>query len=151
MILNLSFTELISKYFEAAFLPRFFAPDKLKAGDRDVLAKYTGIYLGVGTAMGIGILGDAWASFGYFGGLVMLFCFGLIINYSLKYFEYLIKQFPLVYFILPIVYYYPIRPDCETQTSFGHLVKTTFLVSIIAFYFMKKIKTKRVSILNPSI
>ena len=143
--------ELISKYLEAAFLPRFFAPDKLKAGDRALFAKYTGVYLGVGTSMGIGILGDAWASFGYFGGLVMLFCFGLLLNYSLKYFVFLINKFPLVYFLLPIVYYYPIRPDCETQTSIGHLVKTAFLVSIIAFYFMKKVNIKKVSILAPSI
>ena len=143
--------DLISQYTEAAILPRILAPNKLKAGDRELLSKYTGIFLSVGTSMGIGILGDAWASFGYFGGLVMLFCFGLLLNYSLKYFEFLIKKFPLVYFLLPIVYYYPIRPDCETQTSFGHLVKTTFLVSIIAFYFMKKVKTKRVSLLAPQI
>ena len=143
--------DLISQYTEAALLPRVLAQDKLKAGDTRILSKYSGIYLSINTSMGLGILSDAWASFGYFGGLVMLFCFGLLLNYSLKYFEFLIKKFPLVYFLLPIVYYYPIRPDCETQTSFGHLVKTTFLVSIIAFYFMKKVKTKRVSLLAPQI
>ncbi|MBS4044352.1 MAG: hypothetical protein KGZ59_11090 [Chitinophagaceae bacterium] len=134
--------DLINKYFEAAFMPRILAPDKIRAGDRELLNKYSGIIISFGTSMGIGIVGDAWASFGYFGGLVMLFCFGLLLNYSLKYFQYLIKYYPLVYFLLPIIYIYPIRPDCETQTSMGHLVKTTFLVSFIVFYFMKRVKSK---------
>ena len=143
--------DLLNKYFEAAFMPRLLAPDKLRAGDRELLNKYSGIFISFGTSMGIGIVGDAWASFGYFGGLVMLFCFGLLLNYSLKYFQYLIKSFPLVYFLLPIIYIYPIRPDCETQTSMGHLVKTTFLVSFIVFYFMKRVKSKsNTLILNAS-
>ena len=140
---------LINRYFEAAILPRFLASNKIRAGDQKIVYQYTGIYLlDSKTAMAIGLFGDAWASFGYFGGLIYIFCFGLFINYSLKYFENFINKFPLIYYLLPIIYFYPIRPDCETQTWLGHLIKSTFLISLIAYYFMVKIKKVRTSTLN---
>lgn len=140
---------LIYKYIEAAILPRFLAPNKIKSGDQKIFYEYTGIYLiGSTTSMSIGMFGDAWASFGYIRGLLLIFCFGLLINYSLKYFENLINKFPLIYYLLPIIYFYPIRPDCDTQTWIGHLIKSTFLISIVAYYFMAKIKKVKSSTLN---
>ncbi len=132
--------DLIEKYIEAAFLPRLIAPDKLTAGNKELFGKYTGIKLQGGTSMGLGILSDAWICFGLFGGWMMLFCYGLIISLSLKYFERMIAKIPLLYFFLPLVYYYPIRPDCETQTAFGHLIKTIFFITVVSQLFLGKIK-----------
>jgi hypothetical protein len=135
--------DLINKYAEAAFLPRAFAPDKLTAGNKEVFAKYTGLQLQSKTSMGLGILADSWISFGLEGGLFMMFVYGLIMNLFLKYFESLIQKFPLLYFFLPLVFIYPIRPDCETQTSFGHLVKTTFFLTILAYAALTKTRKQQ--------
>jgi hypothetical protein len=131
---------LISKYLEAAVLPRFLAPDKLNAGDKELFHTYTGLQLTEATSMGLGIVADSWVSFGKYGGWAMMLVFGFVINLTLKFYENLTKKFPLVYFFLPLVYIYPIRPDCETQTSFGHLIKCSFLVIFIAYRFLPKSK-----------
>ena len=134
--------ELINKYIEAAFLPRFLAPDKLTAGNKTIFKKYTGIQLQQNTSMGLGILADAWIAFGLVGGWIVLFIYGLIINGSLKLFQKMLTKFPILYFFLPVIYIYPIRPDCETQTAFGHLVKTFVFLIIMAYLFMPKIKIR---------
>jgi hypothetical protein len=92
--------------------------------------------------MGLGILADAWIAFGLVGGWIVLFIYGLIINGSLKLFQKMLTKFPILYFFLPVIYIYPIRPDCETQTAFGHLVKTFVFLIIMAYLFMPKIKIR---------
>lgn len=130
--------DLFNKYIEAAFLPRAFAPNKLTAGDKDLFNKYTGLKLTAATSMGIGLIGDAWISYGKIGGWVLLFIYGIFISLTLKYAENLIKKFPYVFFFLPVIYIYPIRPDCETQTSLGHLIKTLFIITFLAYRFFPK-------------
>ena len=76
---------LIYTYLEAAFLPRFLAPNKLKAGDQAIFMKYSGMQLNDNTSMGLGSLSDAYIDFGFFYGAVALFFYGMIFNYSLKY------------------------------------------------------------------
>ncbi|MFY7963873.1 MAG: hypothetical protein ACOVO1_03155 [Chitinophagaceae bacterium] len=132
--------ELFNKYIEAAFLPRAFAPNKLSAGDKDLFNKYTGLKLTSATSMGLGLVADAWISYGKEGGWLLLFIYGIFIGLTLKYAENLITKYPYVFFFLPVIYIYPIRPDCETQTSLGHLVKTLFLITILAYRFFPKNK-----------
>ncbi len=135
--------ELVYKYVEAAFLPRAFAPDKLNAGDKELFGKYTGLKLTENTSMGLGFPADAWISFGKLGGWLMIFLYGIIINLTLKYFERLIYKFPYLFFFLPVIYIYPIRPDCETQTSFGHLIKTLFIITFLAYRVFPKVNIRR--------
>ncbi len=138
--------DLLNKYMEAAFLPRAFAPDKLTAGNREHFMKYTGIEIASGTSMGMGILADGWASYGQVGGWLVVFLYGLILNISLKVFERMLFKYPLVYFFLPLIYYYPIRPDCETQTAFGHLIKSMFFLIIVSYILLPKRIKRKVSL-----
>ena len=94
--------------------------------------------------MGMGMLADAWVSFGEIGGIFTLFFYGLIINLSLKLIQKNMAKYKILFYFIPIIYYYPIRPDCETQTSFGHLVKTFFLVFVILYYFIGKSEKAKV-------
>jgi len=137
--------ELIYKYIEAAFLPRVLAPNKLNAGDKELFGKYTGLKLGESTSMGLGFPADAWISFGKIGGWLMIFLYGILISLTLKYFERLIYKFPYLYFFLPVIYFYPIRPDCETQTSFGHLIKTLIMITFLAYRVFPKMKLKTIA------
>ena len=137
--------DLVYKYLESAFLPRIWAPDKLSAGSRDHFMKYTGVEISEGTSMGMGILADGWVAFGQVGGWLLVFFYGLIINISLKIFQRIIPKYPLLYFFMPLVYYYPIRPDCETQTSFGHLVKSMFFLIVMAYLLLPKRRLVRKS------
>lgn len=116
---------------EAAFLPRFLAPNKLNAGDRFIFMKYSGIPIARGTSMGLSSLGDAYINFGIFGGAIFMFFYGLFFNYVLKTYKKYSEIYPALILFVPLIFYYPIRPDCELQTILGHLVKSSFVIFII--------------------
>ena len=133
---------------ESAILPRIIAPNKLNAGDRDLFIKYSGIHIESGTSMALSSLGDAYLNFGTFGGCVFMFLLGLLYSEVLKVLNRKSAKFPLVLLFTPLIFYYPIRPDCELQTILGHLVKSCFVVYIL-FTFRKDIfKIKGSAILS---
>lgn len=116
---------------ESAFLPRILAPNKLNAGDRFIFMKYSGIPLAPGTSMGLSSIGDAYINFGMFGGAIFMFFYGLFINFVLKKINEFSFYFPVLLLFTPLIFYYPIRPDCELQTILGHIVKSCFLLFVI--------------------
>lgn len=134
--------ELI-QILEAAFLPRILAPNKLMAGDRFIFIKYTGIPVASGTSMGLSSVGDAYINFGVIGGWFFMLGLGLLFNFILKFFHRQSAQYPAIILMACVVFYYPIRADCELQTILGHLIKSTFIILVILsvwkhhFYFQK--------------
>ena len=127
---------------EAAIMPRFLAPDKLKAGDRALFTRYTGLNLRSGTSMGLSSVGDAYINFGIVGGCIFMFLLGLLYNFVLKQFYRFSKNMPVLLLFTTLVFYYPIRPDCELQTILGHLVKSCFLIFVIFFIWKKQFRVQ---------
>lgn len=129
--------KLIALYLEAAILPRFLAPNKLTSGNRDIFNKYSGKYVGEGTSMGLGILADGYISFGKTGVYAFAFALGFIFCLIFIMVEKwtLISPF-FLFFIFPILHY-AVRPDCETQTVLGHIVKSIFLFGCFVFYYKR--------------
>ncbi len=127
----------LMKILEAAFLPRIIAPNKLKAGDPNIFMKYSGLALLPGTSMGLSSLGDAYINFGVEGGCIFMFFLGLLFSTVLNYFDKYSKYYPFLLLFTPLVFYYPIRPDCELQTSLGHLVKSCFLIYMLILFWKK--------------
>ena len=121
--------------FEAGVLPRILAPNKLRAGDRAIFTKYSGIPLTAGTSMGLSSLGDAYVNFAVWGGCVFMFLLGLMYNGILQIFYKNSKSYPILILFTALVFYYPIRPDCELQTILGHLFKSCFLIGVIIVFW----------------
>ncbi len=128
---------------EAAFLPRILAPNKLNAGDRTIFIKYSGMQIKRGTSMGLSSVGDAYINFGLVGGCVFMFFLALLFSGVLNGFYKHSKNYPILLLFVPLVFYYPMRPDCELQTSLGHLVKSTFLVYIMVLLWKYDFKRTR--------
>lgn len=126
----------LMELLEAAFLPRFLAPDKLKAGDRSIFKKYSGIPITSGTSMGLSSLGDAYVNFGILGGTIFMFLLGFMYSEILRFFSRTQHIYPLIILFSPLVFYYPIRPDCELHTILGHLFKSILLIFAV-FVFWK--------------
>lgn len=116
------------RILEAAILPRILAPNKLRAGDRDIFRKYTRIAIQEGTSMGLSSVGDAYINFGIFGGIIFMFVLGLLYSEILNAFYNHSFTYPILILFVPLAFYYPIRPDCELQTILGHLFKSCFLI-----------------------
>ncbi len=135
-------TLLLSKYLEAAFLPRFLAPDKLQAGNKEIFNEYSGHKIAQNTSMALGIVADGYIAFKFPG--VLMFCFGLGFLFCtvFKIAERWGKISPFFVLLLFPILYYAVRPDCELQTTLGQLVKGTFtfwlVVRYYKDYFMKK-------------
>ncbi|MFY8005235.1 MAG: hypothetical protein ACOVNR_10325, partial [Chitinophagaceae bacterium] len=116
--------ELLKIYAEAAFLPRFLAPNKLKAGDKEIFNKYSGQKIDADTSMGLGIMADGYVSFeskGLWGAALL---YGLIFALIFKRVEKWAYYSPFFVFLIFPILNYAIRPDCETQVTLGHIVKS---------------------------
>lgn len=116
---------------EAAILPRILAPNKLRAGDREIFMKYSGIPLLPGTSMGLSSMGDGYINFGIVGGIFFMFFYGMLFSGVLNLFYNNSKYYPILILFTPLVFYYPIRPDCELQTILGHIFKSCFLLFVM--------------------
>ena len=121
----------LSQILESAILPRIIAPNKLNAGDRDIFKKYSGVNLRQGTTMALSSVGDGYINFGEAGGCIFMFVLGLFFSEVLNIFYKKSKTSPILLLFAPLVFYYPIRPDCELQTILGHLIKSCFLIFVI--------------------
>ena len=130
----------LSQILEAAILPRFLAPNKLNAGDQKIFMQYTGLRINKRTSMGLSSVGDAYINFGIFGGCIFMFFLGLLYSEVLKAFRRYGATYPILLLFTPLVFYYPIRPDCELQTILGHLVKSCFLIFVIFIVWKKQFK-----------
>jgi len=132
----------LMQILEAAFLPRFLAPNKLNAGDRTFFMKYSGMTIKKGTSMGLSSVGDAYVNFGVIGGSIFMFFLGLLFSEVLNGFHKFSSLYPVLLLFTPMVFYYPIRPDCELQTSLGHLVKSSFLIFLMIQIWKYKFSVK---------
>jgi hypothetical protein len=130
----------LMQILEAAFLPRIIAPNKLNAGDRKIFSKYARIPLAPGTSMALGAMGDAYINFGVIGGAIFMFFLGLAFSEVLNGFYKFSQFFPFLLLFTPLVFYYPIRADCELQTSLGHLVKSCFLIYMMLIFWKKDLR-----------
>lgn len=133
----------MSKILEAAIMPRILAPDKLRAGDKSIFEKYSGIPLTAGTSMGLSSVGDAYINYGIFGGVIFMFILGFVYSEVLKVFHKQSFTYPVLILFVPLVFYYPIRPDCELQTILGHLVKSCFLIFVMIQVWKFRFKMER--------
>jgi hypothetical protein len=125
----------LKQILEAAFLPRFLAPNKLTAGSRELFSKYSGMVIKRGTSMGLSSIGDAYLNFGVTGGCVFMFILGFFYSKILSFLYKKRTRYPIILLFTPLLFYYPIRPDCELQTILGHLIKGTFLVLFVMYFF----------------
>ncbi|MCX6323473.1 MAG: hypothetical protein NTZ41_04640, partial [Sphingobacteriales bacterium] len=123
--------EEMAQIFEAAIMPRILAPNKLNAGDRDFFMKYSGMPLAEGTSMGLSSVGDAYINFGVVGGALFMLLYGMFFSEVLKAFNYFSPDYPILILFTAMVFYFPIRPDCELQTILGHLIKSCFLIFVM--------------------
>lgn len=138
---NIPFSEgeSMKQIFMSSIFPRFIYPDKLNAGDREFFMHYTGMKIAEGTSMGISSVGDAYANFGKNGSWIFMLFYGLLFNLGLRLLHKRSAVTPLILVFSPVIFIYPIRPDCEMQTILGHFFKATILVLIMFQLYKRKL------------
>lgn len=128
----------VNKYIEAAFLPRFLAPNKLSSGNKEIFNQFSGHTINEGTSMGLGIFADGYIAYGDWGVYIFTFFLGLIFSLTFKLVEKWTKISPFYVLLLLPILNYAVRPDCELQTTINHIVKSIFLFGVLVFFTKKK-------------
>ena len=119
----------IIESIKASLLPRFLAPDKKKAGGQENFEKFTGLMLGENTSMGISLVGEGYANYGIWGGILFMFCWGLFVSWFWK---KLIRWgdsiYPTLLIWSPILFLQVIKAETEFAVVLNHLIKAAVLV-----------------------
>lgn len=129
--------QTITDAFEAAFLPRIIAPNKKMAGGQENFRKYTGLPLGEGTSMGISLAGEGWANYGYTGGILFLFVWGLFVGWFWKKLNKWSDFFPTLLVWSPILFLQTVKAETELVVVLNHLIKSSVLVFGLLYYFYR--------------
>lgn len=119
----------------SAVVPRVLDPNKKHAGGRVDFMKYTGLPLGDNTSMGMSIIGEGYANFGYFG-IVFMFAYGLIIGYFWKILSNPGFRWGNITLFLPIIFLQVIKAETDFVTVFTHIIKASIFISIL-FYSLR--------------
>jgi len=128
----------VNKYFEAALLPRFLAPDKLSSGNKEIFNEFSGHVINEGTSMGLGIFADGYIAYGAWGVYIFGFVLGLIFSLTFKLVERWSKISPFYVLLLLPLLNYAVRPDCELQTTINHLAKGIVLYGFLVYLTRKR-------------
>ncbi len=118
---------------ESAVFPRLLVPDKLQVGDAQEFNKYSGHTVQSGTSIALGLLTDGYVDFGYWG-IFVVFGFGMVISLFIRIYHKMDKKYPLVKLFLPIGFFYAVRPDTDTQSALGAVIKVTFVIWLAMMY-----------------
>jgi len=132
--------ETIKLYLEAAFLPRVWAPDKLKAGDKEIFSKYTGRRLLEGTSMALSSVGDGYANYGEVGGWLFLLIYGFVISIVMNLMSKKSHLYPFLPLFALVIFAYAVRIECELQTVMGHIVKSSIILWVIFTVYQRMLR-----------
>lgn len=122
----------------SAFVPRVLYPDKPFIATSEYYKKYTGFGLGKYHSATLGALGDAYADWGYYGSIFMLF-FGLFIAYIFRYFYSSINDNPLLLFWFAIIFYFSITVNEISIPGYINAIFKVFLFIWPVRFILKKI------------
>ena len=120
----------------AAFVPRFLWPDKPEAGGKANLKRFWGFNL-VGWSTNIGPLGEAYANFDRFGGIIYMFFYGLFFNMGLSVILKLSERRPTLVLWLPFLFFTAIAVETDLLSTMGALIKSSMFTLIVFWLFRK--------------
>lgn len=129
--------ETVTEALSASLLPRFLAPEKKKAGGQENFERFTGLYLNTTTSMGTSILGEAYANYGQYGGVLFMFLWGLMLSASLSAIVKFSDRYPTLILWLPIIFLQVIKAETELVVVLNHLVKASIMVAAFFWSFRK--------------
>lgn len=120
-----------------ALVPRFFLPDKAGAGGRTNFRKYTGLSISNETSMCICVLGEAYANFGEFGGILFMIAFGAFLAFYYSRILRWAAAHPDFLFWIPLIFYQAIKAETDMVVIVNQIVKGT-IVAFVGYLTIHK-------------
>jgi hypothetical protein len=129
--------ETVKESFVAAIYPRFLKKDKAKSGGQRNMALYAGITLNQSTSMDISQVGEAWANYGMWGGILMMFCMGLFMAVVFWIIEVRALKNPELILWIPFLFLQVVKAETSLVTMMNHIVKAAL---ITWFFFLPPVQ-----------
>ena len=129
-----------------AVVPRFLDPNKTVRGGKEGAKKFerfTGRRLLEGTTMTIGILGDAYVNFGFIGGFIFMFAFGLVLNLMLYWIYDLSRIYPTLILWVPFIFFYTMRAGNEFGVVLNFMTKSLVVVFGVFYLYKKQFRIEK--------
>lgn len=126
----------------ASLLPRVLNPNKAVAGGQTNFERFTGTPLNKNTSMDLSVAGEAWANFGYTGGILFMFIMGLFYNIVLTRLVIIARKHPTLVLWIPLLFFQVIKAETDLATVLNHLVKSIMVVALIFWGFKTFLKIK---------
>jgi hypothetical protein len=134
--------ETITEAIKASLMPRILFPGKVKAGGRTYFTRFTGKPISEKTSMGLGLLGEAYANYGVFGGIIFMFIIGFFYNFFIhKIYKAALKH-PTIIFFIPLIFLQVVKAETDFSVILNHLLKATVIVWFIFWSFNKFLKIR---------
>lgn len=114
---------------KASLVPRFIWPDKPQAGGIHIWYRFTGNLLSPNVSMNIGIPGEAYANFGPYWAIVIVFLWARflhILYVGLR--KVAFQAYPLLWLWVPLLFYPLMDQENDLLTMLNHAVKGTLFV-----------------------
>jgi len=131
--------------FTSALVPRFLWPDKPEAGGKFNMKYYAGYDIR-NWSTNVGPLGEAYGSFGSFGGIIYMFLLGLFLRWVYLKMIALSNRIPLLICWLPVIFYQiTSSAETDTLTIINSVIKSSFFIfmlyKFLPGWFGKRIST----------
>lgn len=129
--------ETINSAIVASFVPRFLAPDKKTAGGQENFERFTGFKL-FETSMGVSLVGEAYANYGYMGTIYFLFFWGFFLSSVFTLILFMSTRYPTFWLWIPLMFNQVIKAETDLVVVLNHLTKSLILVLVI-FWIARKV------------
>ena len=134
--------ETIFASLAASFVPRFLWPDKPMSGGHENMKRFARFDPHGGASYDIGQIGDAWANFGYWGGIIFLFVYGFFNSWLLKSIISVSSvKLPSLILWIPVVFLQLLKVEVSVLTNFNAAIKGVIFVALV-FWMFKKMGVK---------
>jgi hypothetical protein len=133
--------ETIWESVAAAIVPRLLWPDKPESGGKANLKRFWGYNLS-GFSMNIGPMGEAYANFGAFGGIIYMFFYGLFFNVMMSIILKKAERRPSLVLWIPFLFFYAIGVETDLLTTMGSLIKGVMFTAIVFWVFRARFNIK---------
>ena len=125
--------------FRSALLPRILDPTKRGADGRINFRLFTGLEIADSTSMAVSPLGEAYANFGAFFGIICLLINGAFLGFCVRLAVKLCVKHPTFVFWLPLIFYQALKAETESivvlnQITKGSVVAVVMYSAVIKLY-----------------
>ncbi len=112
-------------------MPRFLFPNKREGTSRMLFTKYTGTELSSNTRMGLGIIGEFYANFGLWGGVLSTFLYGGLIGFVFLLFADRAQKNPLWWAAASTVLLPSVEPGFNFEDILNHVTKAAVVLVVL--------------------